>query len=142
MPKSQLELVAPVPDENSVKRDIIAFLVYQGAVVLRINSGAVKGKYEDKQGNIKERFMRFVQWFALGVTDKEGRAGVSDILALLRDGRTLIVEAKRQGNTPTPAQERFMEEVRKRGHLVIAADCLEDVEQALEDASRRGEGVG
>lgn len=136
MKKSELELVTPVPDENTIKRNIISFLVYQGAVVLRINSGAVKGKYEDKYGNLKERFMRFVQWFALGVSDKEGRSGVSDILALLRDGRTLIVEAKRPGKTPTPAQEKFMEEVRQRGHLVITADSVEDVEKALEDAGR------
>jgi hypothetical protein len=134
---TRLKLISEIPDENSIKQAIIAYLIYRGCLVLRVNSGAVTGQYEDKKGHIKERFMRFVHWQAPGVAYKEGKAGVSDILALYPDPnggpcRFLAIETKRPGNTPTPAQERFLAEWQQRGGIALVAESVEDVEAALD----------
>lgn len=159
MPKSRLELVAPVPDENAIKKSIIQFLVYKGAIVLKINSGAAAGQYQDKQGYTKKRYVEFVHWYAQGVSFNEGKAGVSDILALLPLGGGLspfgdpqglyrfvfiVIETKtpQRKDEVTEAQRRFMAEVEARGGIAIIATGIEDVEAALESASRRGVGVG
>lgn len=126
-----LEIVTEVPDENSVKRAVIQFLLYKGYFVLRINSGAAAGEYEDKQGQVKKRFMRFVQWHARGVTFKEGQAGTSDLLAIKEGHPPLAIETKRLGNTPSDAQRRFMAEWESYGGRAIVAYSVTDVEKAL-----------
>lgn len=147
MPKSQLDLVAPVPDENSVKRAVIAYLLYRGCLVLRVNSGAAAGQYQDQQGNVRKRFLRFAHWYAGGISEKEGRAGISDIIALWLnpdDGvsRLIAVETKtpQRKDEVTDAQRRFMAEVERRGGIAVVASDVSDVQAALESAGRRGEG--
>lgn len=128
-----LELITEVPDENSVKRAVIQFLLYKGYFVLRINSGAAAGEYEDKKGNIKKRFLRFVQWFAGGATFKEGQAGVADLLAFQKGYPPLAIETKRPGNTPTEAQKRFLAVWAEHGGVWCVAESVADVERALSE---------
>lgn len=141
MKRQNLELVTPVPapDENAVKNAVIQYLTLIGALVLRVNSGAVKGKYEDKQGRIKSRFWWVSHWFAGGISFDEGKAGISDILCLLPSGKFVAVETKtpQRKDEVTEAQRRFMAEVEARGGISIVATGVEDVQEALE--GRRGE---
>lgn len=148
---SSLELVTPVPDENAVKNAVISYLTLIGALVLRVNSGAVKGKYEDKQGRIKNRFWWVSHWFAGGISFDEGKAGISDILCLLPSGKFAVIECKtpQRKDEVTEAQRRFMAEVEARGGVAVVASDVSDVQAALEEASdptgtpkgrRRGEG--
>lgn len=144
MKRQNLELVTPVPDENSIKKDVIAFLVYKGAMVLKVNSGAAAGQYQNKQGYTRKRYVEFVHWYAQGISYDEGKAGVSDILALLPLENGLyrfvfiVVETKtpQRKDEVTEAQRRFMAEVEARGGLAVVATSIEDVEKALEDAGR------
>lgn len=134
---TKLKLVSEVPTENQIKRAIISYLLYKGCLVLRVNSGAAKGQYKDRRGNVKERFMRFTQWHSSGVTFTEGQAGVSDILALWPNPESgdcwlLAIETKRPGNTPTPAQQRFLDEWTAHGGVSIVAQSVEDVQKVLE----------
>lgn len=121
--------------ENDVKNACIDYLVRIGALVIRVNSGAVGGEYKNTYGQTKKRFLRFAKWFGLGVTPEEGQAGISDILAfiLAEPGAIpVIVETKARGNKTTQAQERFMTECTKRGVLVIVAYSVDDVIRAVE----------
>ena len=107
--------------ENTVKNAIIDYLIYRGALVLRVNSGAA---VETHQG--KRRFLWFVKWFALGQGNQV--AGVADILALWQ-GRLYAIETKaigKKGNV-TEAQQLFLNEVVKHGGVGIVADSVDDI---------------
>lgn len=121
-----------LPDENAIKRAIIQYLLYRGALVLRVNSGAAMGQYHDKQGRAKQRFLRFSQWYASGISFKEGQTGVSDILAII-DKVLIAIETKapNRKDEVTEAQRRFLDEVERRGGLAIVASSVADVEAAL-----------
>lgn len=123
---NELELVTEIPTENSVKNRIITYLVQRGALVMRINSGAVVGTHQGKR-----RFFWFAKWYVAG--QKEQRGGVSDILAILPGGKLLIVECKRPGkkNNVTLKQCLFITEIEKRGGMVVVASSVDDVEQAI-----------
>lgn len=131
---TKLKLVSEVPTENQIKLAIIQFLILKGALVLRVNSGAAAGEYQDQQGRTRKRFLRFTQWYAQGLSFEEGQAGVSDVLAILppwasKVGQLLfvVVECKVPGNTPTVAQRRFMAEVEARGGTAIVATGVDDL---------------
>jgi len=62
---------------------------------------------------------------------KLAAAGTADITGCSRDGRFIAVEAKIKPNKPTPLQEAYLEEVRKRGGIAIVAYDLSDVETIL-----------
>jgi len=114
--------------ENDVKNAIIDYLLYRGALVLRINSGAAIGDAD----NGKRRFLSFVRWFVPGLTRDEQGRGVSDILGLWQ-GRWLAIETKAPGkrDNVTAAQARFLEEVRARGGIGIVAESIDDVAGVL-----------
>lgn len=126
-----LEIVTEVPTENQIKNAIIQFLLLNGFLVLRVNSGAAAGQYQDQQGRTKKRFMRFCQWFSQGVTFKEGQAGVSDILAIREGCPPIAIETKRPGNMPTDAQKRFIAAWAEHGGVAIVAESVTDVERVL-----------
>lgn len=123
---SKLKLVTEIPTENSVKSRIITYLVQRGALVMRINSGAVIGSHHGKQ-----RFFWFARWFLAG--QKEQRGGISDILAIMPGGKFLSVECKRPGKKGdvTEKQRLFMAEVERRGGITIIAESVADVERIL-----------
>jgi hypothetical protein len=115
--------------ENNVKNAIIEYLIYRGALVLRINSGAAVGHSDTG----KRRFLFFVRWFAQGVLPAEQVKGVSDIFFLL-DSKAYFIECKIPGKRgkATPAQRRFLAEAKARGAITIIASSIEDVEAALQ----------
>jgi hypothetical protein len=133
---SRISLKHPT-NEASVKRAIINYLLYRGALVIVINSGAVQPK--DNGGS---RYIAFNRWQVLGLDSQT--AGVADILALIppsegyilekQFGRLLVVECKAPGrrHNTTEAQRQFMAEAEARGAVVCVATCIEDVERALE----------
>lgn len=126
-----LEIVTEVPSENAIKKAIIEYLIYKGYLVLRVNSGAALGQYEDKQGQVKKRFLRFVQYFAQGLTFKEGQAGVSDLLAFKEGQNPLAIETKVPGKKATEAQDRFMTAWAEHGGVWCVAESVDDVERVL-----------
>lgn len=113
--------------EKSVQNRIFSWLVTNGAVAIRVNSGAVT--YQ-KPG-ARTRFVRFVMWRALGTVLSS--AGVSDILACC-DGKFVAIECKAPGKARniTPAQDKFLTTIRKAGGLAIVADDLETVRSHFE----------
>jgi hypothetical protein len=114
--------------ENQVKNAIIEYLTYRGALVLRINSGAVAPEAD----NGKRRFLSFVKWFALGVSPAEQGRGVSDILAI-HSGRAYFIETKAPGKrrNVSTGQARFMDEARARGAVCVVATCIEDIAEVI-----------
>jgi hypothetical protein len=112
--------------EAAVIKAITDYLLYQGCLVLRINSGAA----QPDRANGSRGYLAFNRWQTLG--DDSQTAGVSDILAVA-SGRLICIEVKapgKKGNV-SPAQARFMAAARMRGAVCVVADCLEDVMQAL-----------
>lgn len=113
--------------EAAVLRAITDFLLYKGALVLRINSGAAIAA--TPTGG--RRFLSFVRWSALGVD--EHRAGCSDLIAIFAN-KVFMIEVKAPGrrSNVSQAQALFLAEAEARGAVCVVATCIEDVEAALE----------
>lgn len=124
--------------ENDIKKDTIERLVWAGALVIRINSGAVGGEYTDRQGKIKKRFLRFARWFGLGVTKEDGQAGISDVIALYR-GVTVAVETKRPGlaGNVSDSQRRFLDEWQAHGGVAWVISEPGEVDAVITEIDRR-----
>jgi hypothetical protein len=60
-----------------------------------------------------------------------GLKGVSDILAILGDGRLLAVETKSATGRLTPEQEWFLDEVNHRGGLGLCVRSVGELDQQL-----------
>jgi hypothetical protein len=113
--------------EADVQRQIFDALVWDGWLVLRVNSGAMRGSYKRKKDEATtERFIRFITWQMLGFT--KASEGVSDLLAF-KDGVMLGVECKAPGkkSNTSGAQQEFLEAVRRAGGVPIVADSLADL---------------
>lgn len=106
--------------EHDLQNAIFDLLVYNGWLVVRINSGAAVGA-----NNGIKRFIRFVTWQVLGMGKQS--AGVSDLLAF-RDGVLLAIEVKRPGKKASDAQREFLQAVRDRDGMTLVADSVESVE--------------
>ena len=117
--------------EGDLVRAVIAYLTARGAFAWRNNSGMLRGVHKGKPWAVR-----------MGVR------GMPDVCGVVLQcpihwrscpggacsysvGRLVAVECKRLGNRPTEVQERTMEELRKRGALVIVAYSISDVERAL-----------
>lgn len=119
-----LEVITDVPTENQIRNAIADFLVFNGWLVIRINSGAAQ-----VTENGKRRYVSFVRWSVLGQGTQT--AGVSDLLCIKANYPPMVIETKRPGNTPTEAQEKFMAEWVKHGGVALVAHSVDDVQQAL-----------
>ncbi len=113
--------------ERRMQNRIFSYLVELGALVLRINSGAMVSHPPGQP----RRFVRFVTWRIIGTV--LASAGVSDLVACI-GGRFVAIEVKAPGelDNVTPAQHSFLTAVRKAGGLAIVADDLEIVIDRLE----------
>jgi hypothetical protein len=98
--------------EMLLVRQIVDYLNYRGHFVQRTNSGMMRGEYKGKPWAVKL-----------------SPAGTADITGCSKDGRFLAVECKIRPNKPTELQERYLNEIRKRGGIAIVAYDLTDVEQ-------------
>lgn len=104
------------PLEKDVQKVCRDWLRAWGAVVVRVNSGAMK---------IKDRYVKF-----------NDQPGCSDTLVCLPDGRFLALELKKPGRDRTAAhrqleQQSFRDQVAKAGGLAIVARSLDELLQAL-----------
>lgn len=97
--------------ETHLVNQIIEYLNYRGHLVQRTNSGAVRVN----NPNGSNRFIRLAH------------AGTADITGCSKDGRFLAIEAKIKPNKPTPLQEAYLEEIKKRGGIALVAYSLEDI---------------
>lgn len=103
--------------ESELVKSILEYLVWKKIFAWRNNTGAVVAENKGKK-----RFFRF------------GLVGSADILAILPpNGRLLAIECKREGNVPTEAQRRFLEQIKASGGLATVVYSLADVEEALKD---------
>ncbi len=112
--------------ELDVLRAIFRYLVQEGFLVVRVNSGASTQTHKGK-----ERHIRFVRWQEAG-RRLSGR-GLADILALAPWGQLFAIECKALGKIgrTSGSQAAFLEAVERRGAIAIIADRLEDVIAAV-----------
>lgn len=116
-----------IPTESETQRAIIAFLCVHPkvALVIRFNSGAVQS---DKY------YVEFSHIYSRGFDGEKMR--LPDIYALLRNGRTLWIEVKREGWTkPTDTREQeqanFLAHVRACNGYGIFATSINDVDRGI-----------
>lgn len=116
-----------VPTEAETQRAIIAFLCVHPkvALVIRFNSGAVQS---DKY------YVEFSHIYSRGFNGEKMR--LPDIYALLKNGRTLWIEVKREGWTKPKDQREieqanFLNHIRACGGIGIFATSVADVEAVL-----------
>lgn len=104
-----------VEREGALVAATIAYLNARGAFAWRNQSGVV--------GAVRDGKVRAIRL---------GRAGLPDVMAALPPaGRLLAVECKRAGGRLNPDQIRAIDELRRRGVLVVVAYSITDVEAAL-----------
>jgi hypothetical protein len=121
--QKQLKAYQSQVTENEVKNDCRDLLLRLGWLVIRVNSGGVKGENETTG---KKRYIWFVIWQILGMVAQ--RAGVSDILAVQPPfGRFWAIECKKPGKlaNTTPLQRNFQAAVRAAGGIAVVVDDVE-----------------
>ncbi len=60
--------------------------------------------------------------------------GMSDIMGVLRDGRTLAIEVKSRTGRMRPGQEEFLQTIRQAGGVAGVCRSVEDAQRLLGDA--------
>jgi hypothetical protein len=60
--------------------------------------------------------------------------GMSDIMGVLRDGRTLAIEVKSRTGRMRPGQEEFLATIRQAGGVAGVCRSVEDAQRLLGDA--------
>ena len=117
-PRQPRQPKLPTPLESEIQDSLKEWLELQGALVIRINSGAIKATYKGKT-----RFVKF---------NKE--PGCADLLICYR-GRFISIEVKRPGTTTEPEralkQEAFRQKVIRAGGAGIKAESIEEARRRL-----------
>lgn len=98
------------PLEKQVLAACLEYLQRKGYFVWRNNTGVQVLEYKGKK-----RLLR------------SGLTGSADILGLLKNGRFLAVECKRQGNVLSEAQRAFKEQIEANQGLYITAYSIDDL---------------
>lgn len=104
--------------ESEIVKASLEYLQSRGISAIRMNVGAVR--FADKNGG--QNFVRF------------GTPGMSDILGILPDGRTLAVECKTANGRLSGFQSEFLDTIRRNNGVAIVARSVEDVELGLKEA--------
>lgn len=65
---------------------------------------------------------------------RSGERGTADILGVIKGGRFISIEIKREGKNATPDQVKWGEKVTAKGGLYVVAHSVDEVKQALEAA--------
>lgn len=68
------------------------------------------------------------RWIRFGAT------GSPDILGIAPNGRAICAEAKLPPDSPSPAQQSFLDDARQHNAFVVTFYNLEELEKALLDA--------
>ncbi len=93
-------------EEQQLINAVLEYLKILRIPAWRMNSGAFK---------IQNRFVTF------------GTKGMSDIIAILPDGKLLAIECKRQDGKVSGPQKDFLQIVKENNGKVIVARSLEDL---------------
>lgn len=96
--------------ETQLVKQIKEYLNYRGHLVDRTNSGVMRAEYKGRVNVVRL-----------------AKAGTADITGCSKDGRFLAVECKIKPNKPTELQEKYLEEIRKRGGIALVAYSLDDI---------------
>lgn len=112
--------------ERVVQRAIIAY-------VRRVCSGAIVGAITNEE---RGRGDTPLQRARFGMARKRSGVltGLPDVLVLLPDGRTLLIEVKASGGVLSEAQAEMHERIRANGHAVGVATCIDTARRVLLDA--------
>ena len=109
------------PSEADILRAIMALLRHHPKVAShwRQNSGTFQERNRD--GSV--RYIR-----------ANTQKGMSDIMGVLKDGRTLAIEVKSRTGRMRPGQEEFLQTIRQAGGVAGVCRSVEDAQRLLGDA--------
>jgi hypothetical protein len=109
------------PSEAEILRAIIQLLKRHPRVrqCWRQNSGTFQERNRD--GSV--RYIR-----------ANTQKGMSDIMGVLKDGRTLAIEVKSRTGRMRPGQEEFLQTIRSAGGVAGVCRSVEDAQRLLGDA--------
>ena len=109
------------PSEAEILRAILQLLRRHPKVALcwRQNSGTFQERNRD--GSV--RYIR-----------ANTQRGMSDIMGILKDGRTLAIEVKSRTGRMRPGQEEFLQQIRAAGGVAGVCRSVEDAQKLLGDA--------
>jgi hypothetical protein len=110
------------PTEAQVLKDVMALLKRHPKVAQcwRQNSGTFQERNRD--GSV--RYIR-----------ANTAKGMSDIMGVLKDGRTLAIEVKSATGRMRPGQEEFLATIRQAGGVAGVCRSVEDAQALLEERS-------
>lgn len=100
--------------ESLIQSQIRVGLSKAGHTVFRVNVGKVK--------------MQNGRWFETGVPK-----GFPDLFGFRPDGRIFFIEVKNETGKLRPEQEKFIEQMRKRGALAGVARSVEDAMEIVNE---------
>jgi hypothetical protein len=109
------------PSESDILRAIMALLRHHPKVASywRQNSGT----FAERNRDGSTRYIR-----------ANTARGMSDIMGVLRDGRTLAIEVKSRNGRMRPGQEEFLQTIRQAGGVAGVCRSVDDAVRLLGDA--------
>jgi len=109
------------PSEAEILRAILALLRHHPKVAShwRQNSGT----FAERNRDGSTRYIR-----------ANTARGMSDIMGVLKDGRTLAIEVKSRTGRMRPGQEEFLQTIRQAGGVAGVCRSVEDAQRLLGDA--------
>jgi hypothetical protein len=109
------------PSEADILRAIMSLLKHHPRVAQcwRQNSGT----FAERNRDGSTRYIR-----------ANTARGMSDIMGVLRDGRTLAIEVKSRTGRMRPGQEEFLQTIRSAGGVAGVCRSVDDAVKLLEDA--------
>jgi len=109
------------PTESQILKSIMMLLKRHPRVaqVWRQNSGTFQERNRD--GSV--RYIR-----------ANTQKGMSDIMGILKDGRTLAIEVKSRTGRMRPGQEEFLQTIRQAGGVAGVCRSVDDAQKLLEAA--------
>ena len=111
----------PALPESAVMRQCADYALMRGALVIRVNAGAMTTP--------DGRWFRASRWRAPGHLWHD--TGVSDLIVFWR-GQVFVVETKANGNTISPTQDEFLEAAEMAGAVVVVAYSVDDLRAAMD----------
>lgn len=100
--------------------------------------GKVKASIKDYLNKLKaDGVLYWWSFQAVGAYNKNGDfyrssiPGVSDIVGVINNGPFFAIEVKAGKNTTSAAQELFLFNIERLGHIAIVARSVEDVKKVL-----------
>lgn len=103
--------------ENEIQHQIFEWLVQQGYLVMRINSG-------------RKHSIPFARWQIYGLAVQS--SGISDLLAIGAGLPLYVIEVKQPGETPTEQQQLFLAGAARRGAVCFVVDSLDSLLNQME----------